>query len=88
MIDGEKVTNRDLGNNFFVEISGVGASRAEETQRFLQELNSFVAVNKGIEQVCHESSQFRCIFFIAIKLFICCNVPCFISRAPLCVYSF
>lgn len=50
VIDGEKVTNRDLGNNFFVEISGLGASRAEETQRFLQELNSFVAVNKGIEQ--------------------------------------
>jgi len=50
VIDGEKVTNRDLGNNFFVEISGVGNSRADETQRFLQELNSFVAVNKAIDQ--------------------------------------
>lgn len=50
VIDGERVTNRDLGNNFFVEISGVGNSRAEETQRFLQELNSFVAVNKAIDQ--------------------------------------
>jgi len=50
VIDGERVTNRDLGNNFFVEISGVGNSRAEETQRFLQELNSFVAVSKAIDQ--------------------------------------
>jgi amyloid beta precursor protein binding protein 1 len=51
VIDGERVTNRDLGNNFFVEISSVGMSRAEETQKFLQELNSFVPINKGIDQV-------------------------------------
>lgn len=39
VIDGEVVSQRDLGNNFFVEYSGLGKSRAEETARLLHELN-------------------------------------------------
>eukprot|EP01127_Copromyxa_protea_P001254 TRINITY_DN11294_c0_g1_i1.p1 TRINITY_DN11294_c0_g1~~TRINITY_DN11294_c0_g1_i1.p1 ORF type:complete len:550 (-),score=145.08 TRINITY_DN11294_c0_g1_i1:36-1685(-) len=50
VIDGEKVTNRDLGNNFFVEVSSVGKSRAEETGRLLHELNGFVEKGGFIDQ--------------------------------------
>jgi len=42
IIDGHKVTNRDLGNNFFVELNSVGKSRAEEVTRLLYELNDMV----------------------------------------------
>jgi len=50
IIDGEVVTQRDLGNNFFVEYSGLGKSRAEETGRLLQELNIWVQRGNTISQ--------------------------------------
>jgi len=49
IVDGEKVSNRDLGNNFFVELAGVGQSRAEEVGRLIQELNGFVEKGHIIE---------------------------------------
>eukprot|EP01126_Amoeba_proteus_P047193 TRINITY_DN5377_c0_g1_i13.p1 TRINITY_DN5377_c0_g1~~TRINITY_DN5377_c0_g1_i13.p1 ORF type:complete len:387 (-),score=78.73 TRINITY_DN5377_c0_g1_i13:380-1426(-) len=50
VIDGERVTHRDLGNNFFVEVSGVGKSRAEEVGRLIQELNGFVEKGQFLEK--------------------------------------
>jgi amyloid beta precursor protein binding protein 1 len=50
IIDGKKVSEADLGNNFFVAPDTVGKSRAAVTYELLQELNS---LSKGefIEQV-------------------------------------
>lgn len=50
IFDGEKVTNRDLGNNFFVEVSGVGMSRAEEVGRLIHEMNNFTEKGSFVEQ--------------------------------------
>eukprot|EP01027_Heterolobosea_sp_BB2_P024009 GEZU01036124.1.p1 GENE.GEZU01036124.1~~GEZU01036124.1.p1 ORF type:complete len:551 (+),score=208.96 GEZU01036124.1:66-1655(+) len=41
VVDGEKVTARDLGNNFFVTQSSLGASRAKTVTALLQELNPY-----------------------------------------------
>ncbi|KAJ9604428.1 hypothetical protein H2200_011264 [Cladophialophora chaetospira] len=41
--DSAKVTEADLGVNFFLEPSSLNKSRAEETQRLLQELNPDVS---------------------------------------------
>jgi len=50
MVDGEKVSHRDLGNNFFVELSGLGKPRVEEVSRLLHELNSFVDRGNVVDQ--------------------------------------
>eukprot|EP01129_Flabellula_baltica_P010235 TRINITY_DN4302_c0_g1_i1.p1 TRINITY_DN4302_c0_g1~~TRINITY_DN4302_c0_g1_i1.p1 ORF type:complete len:535 (-),score=136.40 TRINITY_DN4302_c0_g1_i1:44-1618(-) len=42
IMDKAVVTERDLGNNFFVEHESLGKNRAEETARLLHELNSWV----------------------------------------------
>ena len=39
ILDSAKVTEEDLGVNFFLEESSLGKSRAEETCRYLRELN-------------------------------------------------
>lgn len=39
IVDDTEVTERDLGVNFFLEESSLGKSRAEETSKYLQELN-------------------------------------------------
>lgn len=39
IVDDAEVSEKDLGVNFFLEESSLGKSRAEETCRFLQELN-------------------------------------------------
>jgi len=41
MVDDKTVQNRDLGNNFFLELASIGKSRAEEVARLLRELNDF-----------------------------------------------
>lgn len=38
--DGEKVTPRDLGNNFFCTLDALGTSRAKNVMKNLEELNS------------------------------------------------
>eukprot|EP01123_Difflugia_compressa_P013847 TRINITY_DN669_c0_g1_i1.p1 TRINITY_DN669_c0_g1~~TRINITY_DN669_c0_g1_i1.p1 ORF type:complete len:540 (+),score=116.60 TRINITY_DN669_c0_g1_i1:122-1741(+) len=50
VIDSKKVTNRDLGNNFFVESESIGKSRAEEVTRLLYELNDMVKDKHAIDQ--------------------------------------
>ena len=39
IVDGETVTERDLGINFFLTEESLGKSRAEETGKYLNELN-------------------------------------------------
>ena len=43
--DEATVTELDLGVNFFIDESSSGKSRAEETRRFLQELNPEVNID-------------------------------------------
>ena len=50
IVDGATVTEEDLGVNFFLEESSLGKRRAEESAKFLVELNPDV-VGKGIQQV-------------------------------------
>lgn len=39
IVDDAKVTEKDLGVNFFLDDDSLGKWRAEETSKFLQELN-------------------------------------------------
>lgn len=50
IVDETNVSEFDLGVNFFLEESSVGRWRAEETRKFLQELNPEVKINalKGV----------------------------------------
>ena len=50
IVDDTNVSELDLGVNFFLEESSLGRWRAEETGRFLQELNPEVAITalKGV----------------------------------------
>jgi len=50
IIDGNKVSQRDLGNNFFIEIDSIGKNRAEEVTRLLFELNDMVRNKNAIVQ--------------------------------------
>ena len=50
IVDDALVTEKNLGVNFFLEQSSLGRSRAEETCRFLQELNPEVQGN-GVQKV-------------------------------------
>lgn len=45
IVDEINVSELDLGVNFFLEESSLGSWRAEETLKFLQELNSDVRIN-------------------------------------------
>jgi len=51
--DAAKVTEADLGINFFLEESSLGKSRAEETTKFLQELNPDVQGHSISESLEH-----------------------------------
>jgi len=54
IVDGANVSEADLGNNFFVEQSSLGTSRAACVTRLLQELNEHVTgsyVAEDISQV-------------------------------------
>ena len=50
IVDETNVSEFDLGVNFFLEESSLGRWRAEETRKFLQELNPEVKINalKGV----------------------------------------
>lgn len=45
IVDESNVSELDLGVNFFLEESSLGSWRAEETLKFLQELNPDVRIN-------------------------------------------
>ena len=56
IVDEAEVSEKDLGVNFFLEEESLGKSRAEETCKYLQELNPEVTGN-AIKKV--RSSNFR-----------------------------
>lgn len=56
IVDEAEVSEKDLGVNFFLEAESLGKSRAEETCKYLQELNPEVTGN-AIKKVSH--SNFR-----------------------------
>ena len=56
IVDEAEVSEKDLGVNFFLEEESLGKSRAEETCKYLQELNPEVTGN-AIKKV--KSSKFR-----------------------------
>ena len=45
IVDEAEVSEKDLGVNFFLEEESLGKSRAEETRKYLQELNPEVTGN-------------------------------------------
>jgi len=50
VIDDKMVANRDLGNNFFLELGSLGKPRADEACRLLHELNDFCLGSFPIKQ--------------------------------------
>ena len=51
IVDGQKVSGADVGNNFFLSPEDLGQSRARCATAYLKELNSDVSGN-FIEEVC------------------------------------
>lgn len=51
IVDGASVSEADLGNNFFVEHSSLGSSRAACVTRLLQELNEHVSGSYVAEDI-------------------------------------
>lgn len=45
MVDGQRVTGADAGNNFFLTVDSIGQSRARCTTELLMELNEDVSGN-------------------------------------------
>jgi len=61
IVDEKKVTNADLGNNFFFDKSSVGKSRAASATALLLELNSEVkgcSVEKDVQQLVKDDPDF------------------------------
>ncbi len=56
IVDEAEVSEKDLGVNFFLEEESLGKSRAEETRKYLQELNPEV-IGNAIRKV--RPSNFR-----------------------------
>ncbi len=56
IVDVTNVSEFDLGVNFFLEESSLGRWRAEETRKFLQELNPEVKIDtiKGVQSLSME----------------------------------
>lgn len=50
IVDDKIVENRDLGNNFFLELVSLGKPRADEVRRLLFELNDFCEGSYAIKQ--------------------------------------
>ncbi|KAL1972978.1 hypothetical protein VTN31DRAFT_6520 [Thermomyces dupontii] len=59
VVDSAIVTETDLGVNFFLEESSLGKSRAEETCKFLRELNPDVEGNFSVESISNLLKQPR-----------------------------
>ncbi|XP_011497126.1 PREDICTED: NEDD8-activating enzyme E1 regulatory subunit isoform X2 [Ceratosolen solmsi marchali] len=61
IIDGNKVTEEDIGSNFFLDADSVGKSRAHVSTQFLLELNPDVRgdyIDEGPEQILNNSPDF------------------------------
>ncbi|XP_068750209.1 NEDD8-activating enzyme E1 regulatory subunit-like [Montipora capricornis] len=69
IVDGQKVTGEDVGNNFFLTKETIGKSRAECTTEFLLELNSDVSgdfIEETTECLLRENSDFFKSFSVVI----------------------
>ncbi|XP_031850383.1 nedd8-activating enzyme E1 regulatory subunit APP-BP1 isoform X1 [Nomia melanderi] len=61
IVDGKKITNEDIGANFFLEADSVGKSRAQIAMQMLLELNSDVRgdyIDEEPEQILYNSPDF------------------------------
>lgn len=61
IVDGKKITNEDIGANFFLEADSVGKSRAQVATRMLLELNPDVRgdyIDEEPEQILDNSPDF------------------------------
>ncbi|XP_029031867.1 NEDD8-activating enzyme E1 regulatory subunit isoform X1 [Osmia bicornis bicornis] len=61
IVDGKKITNEDIGANFFLEADSVGKSRAQVATQMLLELNSDVRgdyIDEEPEQLLYNSPDF------------------------------
>lgn len=61
IVDGKKITNEDIGANFFLEADSVGKSRAQVAMQMLLELNSDVRgdyIDEEPEQILYNSPDF------------------------------
>ncbi|XP_015754428.1 PREDICTED: NEDD8-activating enzyme E1 regulatory subunit-like [Acropora digitifera] len=69
ILDGQKVTGEDVGNNFFLTKEAIGKSRAECTTEFLLELNSDVSgdfIEETTDCLLQENSDFFKSFSVVI----------------------
>ncbi|PFX26195.1 NEDD8-activating enzyme E1 regulatory subunit-like [Stylophora pistillata] len=69
IVDGEKVTGEDVGNNFFLDKDCIGKSRAECTTELLLELNSDVSgdfIEETTECLLRENSDYFKSFTVVI----------------------
>ncbi|XP_078361000.1 NEDD8-activating enzyme E1 regulatory subunit-like [Oculina patagonica] len=69
IVDGQKVTGEDVGNNFFLNKDSIGKSRAECTTEFLLELNSDVSgdfLEETTDCLLRENSDFFKSFTVVI----------------------
>ncbi|GLH15708.1 hypothetical protein R5R35_001352 [Gryllus longicercus] len=70
IVDGEKVTEEDIGCNFFLDHDSVGKSRAQATIQLLLELNPDVRgdyVDESVEQVLENNPDFFNNFSVVIS---------------------
>ncbi|KAK0094715.1 hypothetical protein PV326_010216 [Microctonus aethiopoides] len=61
IVDGKKITQEDIGANFFLDADSVGKSRAQVATQMLLELNSDVRgdyIDEGPEQILYNSPEF------------------------------
>ncbi|KAJ8686158.1 hypothetical protein QAD02_021952 [Eretmocerus hayati] len=73
IVDGHKVTEEDIGSNFFLEADSTGKSRAEVTTQLLLELNPDVSgdfIDEGPEQLLNNSPD----FFNNFSIVIACSI--------------
>ncbi|XP_074637424.1 NEDD8-activating enzyme E1 regulatory subunit-like [Acropora palmata] len=74
ILDGQKVTGEDVGNNFFLTKEAIGKSRAECTTEFLLELNSDVS-GDFIEETTNCLLQENSDFFKSFSVVIATQLP-------------
>ncbi|XP_065162078.1 NEDD8-activating enzyme E1 regulatory subunit [Atheta coriaria] len=69
IIDGEKVTQEDIGSNFFLDSESVGTSRAQAATQSLIELNQEVVgdyIDESLENVMAQNQDFLGSFTVVI----------------------
>ena len=83
VVDSNKVTGRDLGNNFFLDQESLGLSRAERVKDLLLEINEEVSgesVTREVSELIKEQPEFFQQFSVVIATQICDDVALPLSR--------